>query len=267
MSPYSRRRSVDSTSARTSPRLRSRIATISSISSAVTTSGGPNAIQWGSNRQSSPCSSARRPTRTPKASRVRKPGLGRAVAHELDRLEQAPCRARRRSPDISAPAPRSPLASRAPWARAFSSRSRSMISRSTAMPAAHEIGLPSNVCPSTKPGFSAIGPQKASAIVSAADHRRERCIAAGEALGDAEHVGRDSEGFGGEHPARAADAGDDLVKDQEDIVAVADLAKDRQVLFGRDRSRRRCGRSARPGWPPRSQDLPSRSRRRRSSRR
>ena len=44
------------------------------------------------------------------------------------------------------------------------SRSRSRISRSTAIPAAHEIGLPSKVWPSTKPGFSAIGPQKASAI-------------------------------------------------------------------------------------------------------
>ena len=32
------------------------------------------------------------------------------------------------------------------------------------MPAAQEIGLPSKVCPSTKPGFSAIGPQKASPI-------------------------------------------------------------------------------------------------------
>ena len=30
--------------------------------------------------------------------------------------------------------------------------------------AAHEMGLPSNVCPSTKPGFSSIGPQKVSAI-------------------------------------------------------------------------------------------------------
>ncbi len=51
----------------TSPRLRSMIAIISSTCSAVTTSGGPSAIQWGSKRQSKPCSSARRPTRTPSA--------------------------------------------------------------------------------------------------------------------------------------------------------------------------------------------------------
>ena len=108
-----------------------------------------------------------------------------------------------------------------------------MISRSTAIPAAHEIGLPSNVCPSTKPGFWAIGPQKASAIVPTANHRRKRCIAAGESLGDAEHVGRDSEGLGREHPAGAADPGDDLIEDQEDVMAVADLAKNRQILFGR----------------------------------
>ncbi|MCH8320358.1 MAG: hypothetical protein IH790_05305 [Acidobacteria bacterium] len=36
--------------------------------------------------------------------------------------------------------------------------------RNTASAAAHEIGLPSNVCPSTKPGFSSIGPQKTSAM-------------------------------------------------------------------------------------------------------
>src|SRR5947207_85157 len=54
-------------SPRTSPKLRSRIATISSICSAVTISGGPKAIQWGSNRQSKPWANARRPTWTPKA--------------------------------------------------------------------------------------------------------------------------------------------------------------------------------------------------------
>ena len=35
---------------------------------------------------------------------------------------------------------------------------------------------------------------------------------------------------GREHLSRPADAGDDLVEDQQDVVAVADLAQDRQVL-------------------------------------
>ena len=67
----------------------------------------------------------------------------------------------------------------------------------------------------------------------AADHRRERRVAAAQPLGDAEHVGRHAERLGGEHLAGAADAGDDLVEDQQDVVPVADLAQDRQVLLGR----------------------------------
>ena len=73
---------------KTSPRLRSRIATIWSISSAVTTSGGPKAIQCGSNRHKRPWAKARRPTWTPNASRVGKSCLGRAVAHEFDGLKE-----------------------------------------------------------------------------------------------------------------------------------------------------------------------------------
>jgi len=57
-------------SLRTSPMLVSRMVSISSISSGLTVSAGPNAIQCGSNRHNNPCSRARRPTRTPK------PGLG-----------------------------------------------------------------------------------------------------------------------------------------------------------------------------------------------
>ena len=57
-----------------------------------------------------------------------------------------------------------PALNRSPCLRALASKSRSRISSITASPAAHEIGLPSNVCPSTNPGFVAIGPQNASAI-------------------------------------------------------------------------------------------------------
>ena len=153
-----------SISARTSPRLRSRIATISSISSAVDdqrrAEGDPVRVE--------PAEQAvcQRPAADLDAEgrRVGKPRLGRPVAHELDRLEQ-PLAAhvadhrilRRQRLEAGRAAAR-------PASAALASRSRSRISRSTAIPAAHEIGLPSKVCPSTNPGFSAIGPQNASAI-------------------------------------------------------------------------------------------------------
>ncbi len=96
--------------------------------------------------------------------RIGKARLGRSVAHELDRLEQ-PLAADVADDGILARQRLEASAKPLSLASAHSgSRSRSRISRSTAIPAAHEIGLPSKVCPSTNPGFSAIGPQKASAI-------------------------------------------------------------------------------------------------------
>ena len=94
----------------------------------------------------------------------RKAFLAGPILHELDALKQSLAANVADDADVSWPGARSPLAAARPCTRALPHRSRSRISRSTARPAAHEIGLPSKVCPSTKPGFSAIGPQKASAI-------------------------------------------------------------------------------------------------------
>ena len=67
-----------------------------------------------------------------------------------------------------------------------------------------------------------------------ADHRRERRVAAAQPLGHAEHVGRDAERLGGEHPARSGRCPVMISsKIKQDVVPVADLAEDRQVLFGR----------------------------------
>ena len=48
--------------------------------------------------------------------------------------------------------------------------------------------------------------------------------AVGEALGGGDDVRRDAEIVGGERRAEAAEAGDDLVEDQQDAVLVADRA-------------------------------------------
>src|SRR5262245_27575042 len=63
-----------------------------------------------------------------------------------------------------------------------------------------------------------------------ADHRRQRRESAAEALGSTQDVGHHAEGLGREQVARPAGAGDDLVEDEQHVVAVADLAEDRQVL-------------------------------------
>jgi hypothetical protein len=58
--------------------------------------------------------------------------------------------------------------------------------------------------------------------------------AVGDLLGDVDDVGRDAEGFRAGPAAGAAKAGDDLVKDQQDVVRRADLAQALQVAHGRD---------------------------------
>ena len=59
--------------------------------------------------------------------------------------------------------------------------------------------------------------------------RRQRHVAAGEALGEAEQVRRDALLLAGEHRPGAAEAGRDLVADQQHAVAVAELAHRAQV--------------------------------------
>ena len=78
-----------------------------------------------------------------------------------------------------------------------------------------------------------------------AERRGERHVAAGQRLADAHDVGRDARVLGGEQlAARAAEAGRDLVEDQQHVVLVAQLAQPPQVRRARRRACRR--RPARP---------------------
>ena len=64
--------------------------------------------------------------------------------------------------------------------------------------------------------------------------------AGGDALGEGDHVGHDAVALGGEGVAEAAEAGDDLVEDQQDAVLVADRAQPLQIALGR---RQHAGRA------------------------
>src|SRR4029077_16763017 len=55
----------------------------------------------------------------------------------------------------------------------------------------------------------------------------------GDALGEGDHVGRYAVTLGGEGVAEPAEAGDHLVEDQQNAVAVADRAQPFQIAFGR----------------------------------
>ena len=72
-------------------------------------------------------------------------------------------------------------------------------------------------------------------------HRAHRHAAVGQALGDRHQVRRHAEGLRREGLAGAAEAGDDLVEDQQDAVPVADLAQALQVALRRDQHARRAG--------------------------
>jgi hypothetical protein len=64
-------------------------------------------------------------------------------------------------------------------------------------------------------------------------HRAHRHRAVGDALGQSHEVGHDARPLRGEGRAQAAEAGDDLVEDQQDAVPVADLAQARQIALRR----------------------------------
>ena len=65
------------------------------------------------------------------------------------------------------------------------------------------------------------------------DHAAHRHAAGGDALGEGDHVGHDAVALGGKGMAEPAEAGDDLVEDQQDAVLVADRAQPRQIALGR----------------------------------
>ena len=72
------------------------------------------------------------------------------------------------------------------------------------------------------------------------DHAAHRHGARGHALGEGDHVGDDAVALGGEGVAEPAEAGDDLVEDQQDAVLVADLAQALEIALGR---RQHAGRA------------------------
>ena len=78
----------------------------------------------------------------------------------------------------------------------------------------------------------ALGGGQAARDLAGAEHRGERQVAAGQRLADAHDVGRDPRPLGGEQGAGAAEAGRDLVEDQQQAVLVGDLAEHAQALGG-----------------------------------
>ena len=72
------------------------------------------------------------------------------------------------------------------------------------------------------------------------DHAAHRHAARGDALGEGDHVGDDAVAFGGEGMAEPAEAGDDLVEDQQDAVLVADRAQPLQIALRRRQHRGRA---------------------------
>ena len=81
--------------------------------------------------------------------------------------------------------------------------------------------------------------------ILARDGSADGQVAAGEGFGDGEDVGLDAPVLRREPLAGAAEAGDDLIADEEDAVPVADLADGGPVLGVRERGRRRRWR-----WAP-----------------
>ncbi len=87
-----------------------------------------------------------------------------------------------------------------------------------------------NVGPCASTGTSPpLMPSATRVVHSVGGHRQ---IAAGQRLADAHHVRRDPGVLRGEQPAGAAEAGGDLVEDQQHVVLVARLAQHPQVAGG-----------------------------------
>ena len=72
-------------------------------------------------------------------------------------------------------------------------------------------------------------------------HRTQRLHTVGDLLGDVDDVGCDAKGLGPRPGAHAAKAGDDLVKDQQNVVRGADLAQALQVALRRHDDASRAG--------------------------
>ncbi|MNE20674.1 hypothetical protein D3C80_1138070 [compost metagenome] len=70
--------------------------------------------------------------------------------------------------------------------------------------------------------------------------RAHRHGAVGQTLGADQEVGDDAQGFRRGRAADAAEAGDDLIEDQQDVVAARDLAQALQIADWRDDDARRA---------------------------
>ena len=73
------------------------------------------------------------------------------------------------------------------------------------------------------------------------EHRAHRNGAVGDALRRGDDVGRDVEIVGAERRAEAAEGGDDLIEDQQDVVLGADRGEALQIALGRDQHAGRAG--------------------------
>ena len=67
----------------------------------------------------------------------------------------------------------------------------------------------------------------------ARDHAAHRHGSGRHPLGEGDHVGLDAIALGGERRAETAEAGDDLVEDEQNAVFVADLAQALEIALGR----------------------------------
>ena len=79
--------------------------------------------------------------------------------------------------------------------------------------------------------FGSAGEGVADAAVG--DAAAEGEVSAGDAFGEGDDVGLGVDDFGAEPLAETSEAGDDLVEDEDDAVAVADLSDHWPVVFGR----------------------------------
>ncbi len=78
-------------------------------------------------------------------------------------------------------------------------------------------------------------------MLLAHQHAAHRHRARGHALGEGDHVRHHAVAFGGEGMAEPAEAGDDLVEHQQDLVLVADRAQPLQIALRRRQHRGRAG--------------------------
>ena len=206
------------------------------------------------------------------ASRTRVPdgGLRRearprgAIARRTPRRRAGPAPGRRRSTGGAPGAARRPACRRSPWRIGVG---RDLVAHDLVAPRRHRSrrrpGSP-RTCGRCGTGRGrAARPRTRRRCRAVEDDRRQRRVAAAEALAQAHDVRPRVEELRGEHGAEPPERRDDLVEDQQDPVAVAQLAQARQVARRRDhdpgRHQDRLGDQGRDGpRDPRARSSPRR---------